>query len=411
MTSASLPLESKELLEQQYLRCRPGYEGVMNTLVRDLRSSLAEEGLSVTLRHRIKQFPSWYAKVLRNAAAVGDAKTDRVLITDVLGIRIVCPFLEEVELVSGLLEQLYTIHEFEKKGADYPAYHFGYESVHFLIRLPGEYLSETALPEDFKKNPFCEVQVRTILQEAWAEVEHELVYKSDFSPLDEPLKRKLAALNANLTLSDIMFQEIRDYQKELHTALRQRRTDFYNRLRQETGEGSILKESADPSDILAHARDTVDDLLLKGLLLHNAGRFQEAVAIYTTILERDVRKDIQSVILTHRGMAYFSGGMSAEALEDFNRAVELDPLYTKARYYRAVHSRTVGDFQAAFRDLEECLRLAPFDPEFLTARAETFASEGNPKAARDDCMAVLRLEPAFKPALRLLKELESPGFF
>jgi putative GTP pyrophosphokinase len=71
-----------------------------------------------------------------------------------------------------------------------------------------------ALPDDlanglsFLDPPVCEVQVRTILQDAWAEVEHELVYKAEFTPFDEPMKRKLAALNANLTLSDMLFQEI-----------------------------------------------------------------------------------------------------------------------------------------------------------------------------------------------------------
>ena len=186
----------------------------------------------MTVKFRVKEFSSWYAKVLR-AAASDRNHTGSATVTDVLGIRIVCPFLEEVELVSDILRELFRVHEFEVKGADYPSHYFGYESVHFLIRIPGEFLEHRNLPPGFTDNPICEVQVRTILQEAWAEVEHELIYKSDFSPLDEPLKRKLAAINANLTLSDIMFQEIRDYQKNLHSALKQRRRDFYSLLRRE----------------------------------------------------------------------------------------------------------------------------------------------------------------------------------
>ncbi len=61
----------------------------------------------------------------------------------------------------------------------------------------------------------CEIQLRTILQDAWAEVEHELVYKSDISLPNQSIRRKLASLNATLTLSDLIFQEIRDYQKEI----------------------------------------------------------------------------------------------------------------------------------------------------------------------------------------------------
>lgn len=44
---------------------------------------------------------------------------------------------------------------------------------------------------------------------------------------DESVRRKLAALNANLTLADITFQEIRDYQRKLHGELRERRRSLW----------------------------------------------------------------------------------------------------------------------------------------------------------------------------------------
>ena len=76
----------------------------------------------------------------------------------------------------------------------------------------------------------CEIQLCTILQDAWSEVEHELVYKTNFNPFDEPLKRKLAALNATLNLSDTLFQEIRDYQRLLQSELNKRRESFIEKL-------------------------------------------------------------------------------------------------------------------------------------------------------------------------------------
>ena len=100
----------------------------------------------------------------------------------------------------------------ERKGSERSFREFGYESIHLLVELP-EDLREEARGFD---RPAFEVQLRTILQEAWAEVEHELVYKAEFTPFDEPMKRKLAALNANLSLSDIIFQEILDYQRRLN---------------------------------------------------------------------------------------------------------------------------------------------------------------------------------------------------
>ncbi len=408
MVYLDLPPAPRDDLEKAYLGCMPLYEEVVESLARTIRSELFQKRLSVTIKHRVKEFSSWYAKVLRVAASK-DNNRSSIAVTDVLGIRVVCPFLEEVEQVSDILKQLFNIDEFEVKGADYPIYHFGYESVHFLISIPAEYVKNKNLPEDFIKEPVCEIQVRSILQEAWAEVEHELIYKSDFSPLDEPLKRKLAAINANLTLSDIMFQEIRDYQKDLHTALKQRRRDFYNRIRGEST-FTVVGGSRKHEDKTHHPvlKDTVDNLLLKGLLAHNKGNFSEAVEIYSEILSRDIREDIRSIILTHRGMAYFSDNMFSPALEDFNRALELDPHYTRARYYRAIHARTRGRYEEACTDLDECIRIEPYNPEFLTARAETHAAAGDIEAAMLDCKSVLRIDPNFKPALRLLKELKEP---
>src|SRR5690606_12002199 len=76
------------------------------------------------------------------------------------------------------------------------------------------------VPERLVLPPGCrpglEVQVRTILQDAWAEVEHELIYKNHFRyPNSDSIRKKLAAVNASLSLADMIFQEIRDTQKEM----------------------------------------------------------------------------------------------------------------------------------------------------------------------------------------------------
>ncbi len=119
---------------------------------------------------------------------------------------------------------------------------FGYESIHILIEVPADILSRFQLAESL----VCEIQVCTILQDAWAEVEHELVYKANFSPFDESLKRKLAALNATLTLSDTLFQEIRDYQRLLQSELKRRRETFIEQLHNtiDSDTFGLLKESA-----------------------------------------------------------------------------------------------------------------------------------------------------------------------
>ena len=158
-----------------------------------------------------------------------------------LGIRVICAFLEDLKTVEEQISKIFKIIEIERKGADRTFSEFGYESIHFLVEIPEEFKTDKDTVPD---GLVCEIQVRTILQDAWAEVEHELVYKSEFSPFDLPLRRKLASLNASLSLSDIIFQEIRDYQNKLNKELDCRRESFYDKA-DNIARGIILEKNSE----------------------------------------------------------------------------------------------------------------------------------------------------------------------
>jgi len=158
-----------------------------------------------TFKSRVKDFSGYYKKLLTQNMFTQE--TDALpLITDILGIRIVCAFLQDLLLVEQQISEHFTVLEVDRKGSGQTFREFGYESIHLLIKIP----------QDITQNlgvcgcEIAEIQIRTILQDAWAEVEHELVYKAEFNPFDDPMKRKLAAVNASLSLADIIFQEIRD---------------------------------------------------------------------------------------------------------------------------------------------------------------------------------------------------------
>ncbi len=65
------------------------------------------------------------------------------------------------------------------------------------------------------------------------------------SRLDEPMRRKLAALNANLTLSDIIFQEILEFEKRLNAELGHRREAFYRKIEEVADEPEAEAEKQD----------------------------------------------------------------------------------------------------------------------------------------------------------------------
>ncbi len=227
-----LLIPDKAKLALLYEKSRKGYEEALSIFLGRVGAALTENGLKPTLKSRVKEFESFYSKKLRLLKKAWTEKSGPYPVNDVLAARVVCPFLGDIELAERLLSERFSIEEVERKGAQHSFREFGYESIHVLIRLPEDLLK---LCPNLERN-VVEVQLRTILQEAWAEVEHELVYKAEFTPFDEPMRRKLAALNANLTLSDIIFQEILEFEKRLTSELGHRREAFYRKIEEVSGE-------------------------------------------------------------------------------------------------------------------------------------------------------------------------------
>jgi ppGpp synthetase/RelA/SpoT-type nucleotidyltranferase len=276
-----------------------------------------------------------------------------IYLTDMMGIRMICAFLEDINLAVEQLKKLFEVKEVEVKGAEKKFSEFGYESVHVLIKIP-----DSCMPKfegkfkNLKKvsdEIVCEIQIRTILQDAWAEVEHELIYKTEFNPFDIPLRRKLASLNASLTLADITFQEIRDYQKKLQGELEERRNSFYalaDDLLNEKIEKKKSKE--DISRVTPFVQGTIDDLLLRAIHAHNEGQLEEAISIYSKILESVTEKDknVIAVIRKHRGMAYFSMNDYKKALQDFEVSLQFDPKAYRTHYYMGIVYSITKEYEA-----------------------------------------------------------------
>ena len=297
---------------------RENYEAYGEYFAKILQNilSVLQEKISLsaqpTYKWRIKRFDSYYKKVLRKEAGKITTVNSLICLTDMLGIRLICAFLEDINLAVAQIKDIFEIKEVEIKGDEKKVSEFGYESIHVLVKIPKDCLPEKdarfkdLLP--LEGELVCEIQIRTILQDAWAEVEHELIYKTEFSPFDMPLRRKLAAINASLSLADITFQEIRDYQKKLQKEVEERRQSFYSMADNLLDEKPKAKKPEEINRVSPFVQGTIDDLLLRAIQAHNAGNLEEAVDIYTKIIQAVPadQKQVISVIRKHRGMAYFS---------------------------------------------------------------------------------------------------------
>lgn len=150
-------------------------------------------------------------------------------IKDLAGIRIITYVEDEVEIVCKLIEEIFNIdkeHSLDKStelGID----KVGYKSVHFVASLKDDRLK---LPEyKIFENRFFEIQVRTILQHAWAEIEHDRNYKFS-GKLPNEINRRFKLLAGSLEISDREFnnisREIDEISKEVETRTKKGNLNF-----------------------------------------------------------------------------------------------------------------------------------------------------------------------------------------
>jgi len=392
------------------------YSEVRHLIVGDIKERV-EEILSgfdskPVVSGRLKNFASFFSKYLR----LLKAGLDDPQITDLLGVRIICPFIEDLQVTEDIIDKNFKIIEKENKG-HYTFKEFGYESTHLLIKIPDEFIERHGDPG----TDTAEIQIRTILQDAWAEVEHELVYKAEFSPFDGPMKRKLAAVNASLSLADIIFQEIRSYQRKYSVEMEKRRGSFFQKIEESTDDllftsDQVLKSvDTAPDKSGTNVSDdneniSIDDLLVNALSAHNQNRFNEAISQYSRILELKPNNVICSLIHKHRGMAYFACSLYNEAIEDFTLALDLDSKSYKAAYYRGVVHSVQRQFSRAIDDYTLSLAINPYQSFCLFRRGQAYYHIGDYPQALSDCENSLALEPenasANKFKILLLEKLK-----
>lgn len=395
--STEIIIPNKEQLQSAYESYKPVLTAILFSVEQKLKKNLKLASIP-TFKTRIKDFGSYYKKLLRvRPNSLG--KQNLPTLTDLLGIRVICAFLEDLKIVEDQISKLFSIIEIERKGADRTFSEFGYESIHFLVEIPEEFKSnKDTIPEGL----VCEIQVRTILQDAWAEVEHELVYKSEFSPFDLPLRRKLASLNASLSLSDIVFQEIRDYQNKLNKELDCRRESFYDQA-DNIARGIFLdknNESLEPileksptEQASPYIRGTIDDMILEAIQSHNSGNLEHAIDIYTKIIEaKPAPNDIVlSVIYKHRGMAKFAMNSFEQALDDFLASCKYDPKGFRSYYYVGIVYSVLAQNEKALEYFDKSLELNEYQAHVYYRKSLAHYNDANYSLALKDLQRAISL--------------------
>lgn len=194
---------------QEYEDNLPRFREVEAQVRDTLKRTLQDAGLAVAaIESRVKGYDSLAGKL----ELKGHKYKSLANLTDILGLRVITFYIDDVDKVASAVERLFTIDW--ENSVDKRKIHeidsFGYLSLHYICSIPD-------FPYRF------EIQMRTLLQHAWANMDHDTGYKSGVE-IPRRYLRNMSRLAGMLELVDDEFSKIRieltDYRRRVQALVR-----------------------------------------------------------------------------------------------------------------------------------------------------------------------------------------------
>ena len=206
-----------EMMLDEYRTKLPVFEKLKTIILEQLRRCLDENSLLVSgLEARVKTEKSLSGKLELKGYKYHTLDD----ITDIVGARIITFYSDEVDLISALVEKLFDIdwdNSVDKRKM-LETDRFGYMSLHYVCRIPEKVYQDPAMPE-LNQIRF-ELQMRSTLQHVWANMYHDMGYKSDVE-IPVEYQRNMSRLAGMLELADEQFslirREINDYRRNVQS--------------------------------------------------------------------------------------------------------------------------------------------------------------------------------------------------
>ena len=208
-----------------YKDCIGTYESLAHKVVDIIKENLKENNIQYhSVTSRVKSLESYTnkAKNEKYSNAINEIK-------DIAGIRVITYLESDVKRAAVIIEQLFdidkanSIDQSQLLGSD----RLGYRSVHYVAKFDR---SRCKLPENAKLKGFSfEIQIRSLLQHAWAEIEHDRNYKFT-GKLPTQLERRFYLVAGMLEMADREFmsiaQEIDEYKNNVAEELQKGELDI-----------------------------------------------------------------------------------------------------------------------------------------------------------------------------------------
>lgn len=166
---------------------------------------------NLSIYFRVKDVDSFLEKTERKSYEKPFQETE-----DICGIRIVCYYQKDIAKIEQIIKNEFDIIDSFNKETDLEYNEFGYRSHHLIASVKKEW-EKTPNFRGLSKLKF-ELQIRTVLMHAWAEIEHNLAYKSKLQT-PKQFRRKLHRISAKLEEADEQFEELKNESEEYQNQL------------------------------------------------------------------------------------------------------------------------------------------------------------------------------------------------
>lgn len=150
---------------------------------------------------RIKSPESIYAKLLRKELDT-DLRTAQKNLNDLIGVRIVCVFLDDVYEIADILKKQKDIQVIKEKDYISKPKKNGYMSLHLIVDIPIYY-------DENSQTKRVEIQIRTLAMDFWSVLEYQLMYKKNVSGA-EKASRELKNYSEEIAALDRKMLKLRN---------------------------------------------------------------------------------------------------------------------------------------------------------------------------------------------------------
>jgi ppGpp synthetase/RelA/SpoT-type nucleotidyltranferase len=272
--------------ESKYDQIQSKYQQLAINLSNALKLILEENKVHyLSIDYRTKAKDSFLEKIERKKY---DNPFDQI--EDLCGIRIICYHHKDIDIISQIINKELTVLENQDKENLLADDQFGYRSTHFIIKINDAWLQAPNYRglEGLK----AEIQVRTVLMHAWAEIEHKLAYKKE-SHIPKQFKRKLSRISAKLEEADEQFEELKESIKSYQHEVTASALEDYNNIELNLDSLQAYLDLKFPNKLknISETTRLLDDLIKYNISLEEVNTLYDSSKKYLLQLEKEMFSD------------------------------------------------------------------------------------------------------------------------